>query len=116
MRRRGKRHMALAAKEPRGRVQPDPAGAGKIDLGPGVKVGEIILGARGPSSGSTSGRELNEVAGHEARREARAGEESAPTAMRYRGRSPTQGQRFIRRSARRAPCGSYNRSPALSLR
>ena len=41
VRRRGERDVALAGQEARGRVEPDPAGAGQIDLAPGVEVGEI---------------------------------------------------------------------------
>ena len=43
-------------------TQPAP---GMIDLGPGVQVGEVLGRARRPSSGSTSGGELHEVAGDE---------------------------------------------------
>ena len=48
MRRRGNRQMALAAEHSRGRVHPDPAGAGQINLGPGVQIGKILLGAFRP--------------------------------------------------------------------
>ena len=44
--RRGERNMAFPGQEARGRVEPDPAGAGQIDLGPGVQVGEVVVGAR----------------------------------------------------------------------
>ena len=42
----GERDMALAGQEARSRVEPDPAGAGDIDLAPGVQVGEILFRAR----------------------------------------------------------------------
>ena len=47
MRRRRQRDMAFAGQEPRGRVEPDPAGAGQIDLAPGMQIGEVVIGARG---------------------------------------------------------------------
>ena len=55
MRRRAEWQMAFAAEEPRGRIEPDPAGARNIDFGPGVQIGKIMLSAGGPSSASTSG-------------------------------------------------------------
>ena len=45
MRRRRQRHVAFAGQQARGRIEADPAGAGQIDLGPGVQVGEVGLGA-----------------------------------------------------------------------
>ena len=37
----GERNMALAGEQAGGGVQPDPAGTGQIDLGPGMQIGEI---------------------------------------------------------------------------
>ena len=45
MRGGGERDVALAGQEARGRIEPDPAGAGQIDFAPGVEVGEIDVGA-----------------------------------------------------------------------
>jgi hypothetical protein len=44
---RGRRHrdVALTAEQAGGRVHADPAGPGDIDLGPGMQVGEILVGA-----------------------------------------------------------------------
>ena len=67
MRRRGERHVAFAAQQARGRVEADPAGAGQIDFGPGVQIGEIVLGARRPVERLDVGPQLNEIAGDEAR-------------------------------------------------
>ncbi len=39
--RAGERDMALARKQPRGGIEPDPARARQIDLGPGVEIGEV---------------------------------------------------------------------------
>ena len=38
---RGQRDVPFAGEQARGRVEPDPAGAGQVDLGPGVQVGEV---------------------------------------------------------------------------
>ena len=61
--------MAFAGKQPRSRVESDPAGAGNIDLGPGVQVGEILLGAGRPVQGLHIRHQLHQVARHEARRQ-----------------------------------------------
>jgi hypothetical protein len=45
--RAGQRDVALAGQQARGGVEPDPAGAGQVDLAPGVQVGEVDLGAAG---------------------------------------------------------------------
>ena len=70
VRRRGERHMALAAQQAGRRIEPDPAGAGQIDLGPGVQIGEIASAPAGPSSAFMSGLSWIEIAGDETRREA----------------------------------------------
>ena len=65
------RNVALPGEQPRGRVEPDPAGTGHVHLGPGVQVGEVgRRSRRGRRAACTSGDELDEVAGHEARGEA----------------------------------------------
>ena len=58
------------ASRPEVGIEADPAGAGQIDLAPGVQVGEVRSVPDGPSSDFTSGVELDQVAGDEARREA----------------------------------------------
>ena len=68
MRRGGERDVALAAQQARGDVEADPAGAGQIDFGPGVQVGEIVL-ASAAFERIDVGLQLDQVAGHEARRE-----------------------------------------------
>ena len=65
MRRRAQRQMALAAEQAGGRVHADPAGAGQIDLGPGVQVGEILVRALRPFERIDVGLELDEIAGDE---------------------------------------------------
>ncbi|GJE58172.1 hypothetical protein MPOCJGCO_0251 [Methylobacterium trifolii] len=66
MRRGGQRDVPLAAEQARRGVEPDPAGAGQVDLGPGVQVGEVGLGALRPVHGRGVGHELDQVAGDEA--------------------------------------------------
>ena len=39
--------MALAGEQAGGRIEPDPAGARAVDLGPGVQIGEVGCGAGG---------------------------------------------------------------------
>jgi hypothetical protein len=65
-----KRQMPLAAKHPGGRIHPDPASAGHIDLRPGVQIREIMLRALRPVDRLDVGAQLNEIARNEARREA----------------------------------------------
>ena len=62
--------MPFAGHEAGGRVEADPAGAGQVDLGPGVEIGEVARGARRTLDRLLVGHELDEVAGDEARREA----------------------------------------------
>ncbi len=38
----GQRDMAFAGEQAGSRVEADPAGAGQIDLGPGVEIGEVL--------------------------------------------------------------------------
>jgi hypothetical protein len=70
MRRRRQRQMALAGEQARGRIEPDPAGAGDVDLGPGVQVGEVLVGAARPFQRIDIRLHLDQIAGDEARREA----------------------------------------------
>ena len=51
----GERNVAFAGEETRGRIEPDPPGAWKIDLRPGMKIGEVVVGPRRPSSATRSG-------------------------------------------------------------
>ena len=65
MRRGRQRDVALAGEQPRRRVQPDPARAGDVHLGPGVQVGEVGGRARRPVERLDVGGQLDQVAGHE---------------------------------------------------
>ena len=65
----GEWNVPLARKQTRGGVQTDPAGAGHVDLAPGVQIGEIRLRAGWPVEGFHIRSKLHEVAGHETRRQ-----------------------------------------------
>ena len=62
--------MAFAGEQAGGGVEADPAGAGQVDFGPGVQIGEVGGGAGGAVERLHVGRELDQVAGDEARGEA----------------------------------------------
>ena len=66
----GERDVALAGEQAGGRVEADPAGAGQVDLGPGVQVGEVGLRPRRAVERLHVGLELDQVARDEARRQA----------------------------------------------
>lgn len=62
----GERQVTFAREQARGRIEADPAGAGQIDLGPGVQVGEVGLGPGGAVERLHVGGEHNQVARDEA--------------------------------------------------
>ncbi len=70
MRRRGERNVPLAAEQAGGGVEPDPARAGDVDLGPGVQVGEVVVRAGGAVQRLQVVLELDQVARDEAGGEA----------------------------------------------
>jgi len=70
MRRAGERNVAFAGEQARGRIEADPAGAGHIDLGPGVQVGEVGRRAGGTVERLLVGGELYQIARDKARRQA----------------------------------------------
>jgi hypothetical protein len=55
------RQMTFAAKEARGGIEPDPAGAGQVHFGPGVQIGEVVLGAGGAFERLDVGPQLDEI-------------------------------------------------------
>ena len=63
----GQRNVPFAGEQPRGRVEPDPAGARQIHLAPGMQIGEIDLGARGSVKRFHIRSKLDQVARDEAR-------------------------------------------------
>ena len=62
--------MAFAGQQARGRVQTDPACAWQEHLAPGVQIGEVFLRAARAIDRFHVGLQLDQVAGHEARRQA----------------------------------------------
>ena len=96
MRRRAERQMALAAEQARGRVHADPAGAGKIDLRPGVQIGEILVGPHRPLDRVDVGLQLDEIAGDEARGEAEPAQNLHQQPRRVAAGARTQRQRLVR--------------------
>ena len=71
----GQRDVALAGEQPRGGVEPDPAGAGDIDLRPGMQVGEVRLRAARAVEGLLVRGQLHQIAGDEARRQAQVAQD-----------------------------------------
>ncbi len=62
MRRGGDGNVPLAGQHARGNVESDPPRTRKIDFGPGVQVGEIILDLARPFDRIDVGAQLNEIA------------------------------------------------------
>ena len=62
VRRRTQRDMPLATQQARRHIEPDPAGAGNVDLGPGVKIGEVVIGAFGTIERYDVRLQLDEIA------------------------------------------------------
>ncbi len=97
MRGRGKRDMALPAQQSRRGIKPDPAGAGDIDLGPGVQVGEVLRRAGRPIERLHVGLELEQVAGDEARGEAEVAQDLYQQPGAVAAGAGRGGQRRLRR-------------------
>ena len=60
-----KRNVPLACEQPRRRVEPDPARAGNVDLGPGVQIGEVGGRAGRSVERLHVGGQLDQIAGYE---------------------------------------------------
>ena len=112
----GQRDMPLARHQAGGGVQPDPAGAGQVDLGPGVQVGEVGGRPFRPLQRLHVGDELDQVAGDEARGVAEVAQQlhqqpgGVPAgAAGARPASPPA-------SRRPAPCGRCRRSALCTMR
>ena len=91
------RDVALAGQEPRRRVEPNPAGAGQVDLGPRVQVGEVRVRSARAVERLHVGLELNEVAGDEARRETEMAEDLHEQPAAVAARAGRERQRLFRR-------------------
>ena len=105
MRRGGDRDMPLAGQHARGDVEADPARAGKIDLGPGVQIGEIVLDLARPLDRIDVGTQLDEIAGDETRGEPEMPQRLDQQPGRIAARARARRQRLLRRLDRPAPSG-----------
>ena len=83
----GQRDVALAGEQPRGRVETHPARSGKVDLGPGVQVGEVVLRPRRAVERGDVRLELDQVSRDEPGRQPELPRGAAPAAMPCRGTS-----------------------------
>ncbi len=92
----GQRDVALAREQSRRRVQPDPARAGDVHLGPGVQVGEVGGGARWPVERLHVGSQLHQVAGHETGRQPQLAQDRHQQPRRIAARADPGAQRVIR--------------------
>ena len=97
MRSGAERQVALASEQARGRVHADPAGAGNIDLGPGVQVGEVDRRAGGAVERDDVGLQLDQVSGDEARGEAEMAQDLHQEPAGIAARAGARGERLLRR-------------------
>ena len=97
LRRAGQRDVALAGQQARRGIEPDPARARQVDLAPGVQVGEVDLAAAGPVERLHVGLELDQVARHEARRQAQVAQRLHQQPAAVAARAGAQLQRLLRR-------------------
>ena len=80
-----------------GGVEADPAGAGQIDLGPGMQIGEVSAGALRPLDRLLVGDELDQVARDEARGEAEMAQKLHQQPGGIAAGAAALGQRLLRR-------------------
>ncbi len=97
MRRGGDGNVPLAGQHARGDVEPDPACARQIDLGPGVQIGKVVLDFARPLDRIDVGAQLNEIARDETRGEPEMPQRLNQEPRRVAARSRAGGQRFFRR-------------------
>ena len=96
VRRCRQRQVALAAEQAGGRVHADPARAGDVDLGPGMQVGEVVVGPRGAVQRLQVVLQLDQVAGHEPRRETEPAQDLHQQPAAVAARALAQPQRLVR--------------------
>ena len=97
LRRARQRDVPFAGEQARRRVEADPAGAGQVDLAPGVQVGEVALGAGGPVERLDVGGRAGSGSRRRSARRARGGAAAARAARWCRGTSPTRARASLRR-------------------
>ncbi len=95
--RAGERDMAFAREQPRGRVEADPARARQIGLAPGMQVGEIGARPRRAVERLHVRRELHQIAGNEARRDAEVAQDLHQQPARVAARAAAERDGFLRR-------------------
>src|SRR6185436_17827447 len=62
----GQREMTFGGEQAGGGIESNPACTREIDLGPGMKVGEILRGSMGSLKRLDGRLQLDEITGHEA--------------------------------------------------
>ena len=98
LRRRGERNVTLAGEQAGGRIEADPAGAGKVDLGPGVQVRKVGLGTGGAAVERFHvGAQLDQIAGDEARGKADVAQHLNQQPAGIAARARRLGQRLLGR-------------------
>ncbi len=91
----GEGNVALVGEQPRGRIEADPAGTRQVDLGPGVKIGEVLLGAGRAVERLHVGLELDQVAGDEAGGQAQVAQDLHQQPSRIAARARAQAKRLL---------------------
>ena len=89
------RQMSFAREQAGGRIEPDPAGAGQIDLGPGVQVGEVRCRAGRAVERLHVGLELDQVAGDETRGQPQVPQHLHQQPGRIAARAASQRERLL---------------------
>ena len=89
--------VTFAGKQTRRGIKSNPACARQIHFAPRVEIGEVHLGAARPVERLHIGRELNQVAGNEARGEAHRAHRLHEQPAGVAARSAGLGERFLRR-------------------
>ena len=92
--RAGERDVAFAGEQAGGGIEADPAGAGEIDFGPRVEVGEVHRSG-GAVERFDVGRELDEIAGDEAGGEAEMAQDLDQQPCGIAAGTGAQGERFF---------------------
>ena len=94
---RGQRDVAFPGEQRRRRVQADPARPGDVHLGPGVQIGEVLLGTARPVEALLVGGQLHEVAGDEPRGETEVPQRGHQQPGRVAAGPDPPGQGLVRR-------------------
>ena len=97
MRGRRQRDVAFARQQAGGGVEPHPAGARQVGLGPRVQVGEVGVASGGAIQGLLIGLELNQIAGDEAGGDAGVAQDLHQQPGGIPAGAAPQCQRFVRR-------------------